>query len=536
MAQFEGLEISNERLAQIDALVAGLGSESRALGRASGATRAYTNHAREAFEAIRSYIEDRVFFERISAAEIVEIWENAQDQFIEGSEERNRVERELFTARRNLNQEIAAEEQRLHGEAMNLLQQRIDAEQSLKSAIESRTNALYSSAIRSAGIDRILTNSTEERARAFSAAYDSIADAERRLNTLNAGEARNRQQLQRNIITAQERHSAALSALAEASAENRVQAERQVEDAVWALENARDAAANAHYEREQERLRLNQQIADQRQALYDAEIEKQKSYGALMLESLDSQIAEYELRFESLETIFADTNITTAMLDHMGLLAPGMAEELAKLANALPEYHEGIVERFGRLGELSRNKAILELEEMHEEVIKLTERIYYDLGALINEQSPEIGTAFVRGLYFGINENAEELLEAEIRRVARENVIGATMDELDMSSPSKAAYDIGANFIAGMENGILDRARPMQNSLMDFLRRMVSDATATLVRDGFNAGAAFGDALGQGLISREGDLLRQAESTAALRGTAFFKFQRKDTHHSLCAA
>jgi len=134
---------SNENVIAANAQLAALQSMRDSVGRtAETTTRAAGSSSRavqRATDEIKESIKDRLFFEEITTAEIVSIWEEATERFIEGTEERAIAERELFAARRNLSNEQKALYEELSAHHMSLYEQMAEAEQKYADAVNKIT-------------------------------------------------------------------------------------------------------------------------------------------------------------------------------------------------------------------------------------------------------------------------------------------------------------------------------------------------------------------------------------------------------------
>jgi len=523
LAQYEGI-------AGYDAQIAGLRNLRTQLGQTAQATRGAASASataardrvtaeREAFNAINAYLERRIFFEDITAKEIYEIRKNSLEQFVGDVEVMEKAERELFTARNNLENDYLSNRQRIFGLHEDALERMKAAEQRFADAVNNRAQAIFNSALRMASIDRLLIDSTEERANAVVAATDSIAAAQRRLADLEASEARNTQQRNHAIAAAQERYEAARVAFAEASAEDRVAAERRVAEALWALEDARAAKDADRTARLEEIELLEQQIYQQGIARAEAEYQAQKTHAQLIAESLQETIDNMREHSRMMNHILNETEISKDFLAEMGLLEPGAVHELSVLYNSCEEELAEIADLFGKMQKLARDRAEEELQGMREDVNQEIKSIYEELNKTINTEAPETGANMVLGMIEGVNDNINELMDT--MRNMMDDAFDAAKDAAEINSPSRKFAEIGKNSVLGMIEGFRGKERGLYNVLMDIMRRITNCTNNFLRNEGFVAGRSFASELGQGLMSQQAGLLAQAMAQAEAIRAAF---------------
>jgi len=568
------------RIAVLEQLRNNIGQTTQATGRAAVAT---ISASEQALNGIVENLERRKFFEEITAAEIVDIWENSLDKFAEGTAERERVERELFTARRNLERDLYDERRDIFRNEMQMIDQRRqnvglsfneeirmldelrynyadnaykieeidrarfdaknrmltaqentlqriqDAEQRYRDAVSSRSSALINSALNASGINRLLVDSTEYRATAVIAAEERIAESTKQLN-----EVRNNSEMD-------------------------------------------------FMERRQETRRLEEEIANHQIELAEARTQSEKTNAQLIAKSLQQQIYDMEEWARMTDYILSNTDITKEFLAEMQLLEPSAISELKVLYKSCNEELDNIAYLFGEMQARATDRAIYEMQDFRQEVNDEIVKLYNELNALIYEESPDVGKNMIQGMIDGAKSKSEELSKA-IQNIMRE-AISACRETLDINSPSREFYKMGESSMDGYINAInkktksvvsaitemitkavysagdteiempltfgerdeaiyvsdmLDKkvnlfesaftqiVRIVTDKLMQLSRiannimhRMMLDMNTFLVHEGFNTGRSFFEALGQGLISQEAALLRQAMSTASAIRSAF---------------
>ena len=420
---------------------------------------------REAFDAINAYLERRIFFEDITAKEIYEIRKNSLEQFVGDVEVMEKAERELFTARNNLENDYLSNRQRIFGLHEDALSRMKAAEERFTEAVNNRARAIFNSALQMADINRLLVDSTETRT-------DAVIAAEKRVHDIEAR----------------------ISDLREAEFENELQRQEQL---------------TAAYE---ERTRLQE-------ALAEAEYQAQKTNAQLIAESLEETIANMKRHAEYMDYILANTNISKEFLDEMRLLEPGAINELATLRHSCKDELAHIADLFGEMQKLARDRAEEELQGMREDVNQEIKSIYEELNKTINTEAPETGANMVLGMIEGVNDNIDELMDT-MRNMAG-GTLDAVKDALDMRSPSREFKKIAEGGVFGMIDGFRGKERGLHNALMEVLRRITGYVDAFMSREGFVAGRSFASELGQGLMSQQASLLTQAMAQAEAIRAAF---------------
>ena len=502
---------------------------------AEDAARAIEQARRDEFNAIRQVVDEGVFFERMSAAEIAKTWEDAlaSGRFAEGTAEHAQLQRNLFTAMRNLYNEQAEierayyeERHRIFDAHKDALQRMEAAEQRFTEAVKDRKNEIVRLALEAVNINALFVDNAEKRVVAIEDANMRIKTSYERIEEIEANRVRNDEQLRLRMLEAIQREETARNNLNESTAENREKMELRYNEAVRNATQARDAYLNAELEREKEIDRIRTEIAEERNALIEKEAEANRTLAESIAESLKQTREELKQHAanmvehtELLESILADTDLTTEMLAELGLLDVGALDALRELAQTCETELNEIAELFGDVFVLAGEQANKELQVMREEINYEIKGIYYKLNNLINEESPAAGENFVLGMIEGVEAKTKELYNA-IRNAAI-GVIDVVDDAWDINSPAGVGIEATENYVDGLIVGWIDSFPTFLRKIMDTLRRKAAQVNDFLQREGFTAGQNFGNALGQGMISMQAQLFSQAMSVANTIRSAF---------------
>jgi len=413
-----------------------------ASGAASGAaSRASVNAAAEAFTQITDYIGRRRHFEEITAAEIVEIWEKSLDNFAEGTEERDRAERELFTARRNLESELYDLRRENFRNEIHMIDQR---REHFGLSINDEIALLYD--LRNTYADNAVK--IEEIDRARLAAYTRMTDAQvNALNRMEAAEERFQQQLERTTqsIFNQFRLFPQLATTEEQRAATAESARQRVIDIEERLQAVRESTSEDFERLASEETRLLQEQSAAREALREAEIAASKTQAQLLIENARVQLEEARNFSYNLIALAArgidETMLASKTQEQIAIMANMTDSELKEFAAI---WDEGFA--------LAREMAIRELQGMREEVDAEIQELYEELNALVSQESPKVGDNMIQSIIDKVLLRADDLSEALSSTVS--NAMSRANGILGSFSPQgfSIAGDVGAfsNYASAM--------------------------------------------------------------------------------------
>lgn len=514
---------SDTEIANINARIAAMRSQIATLGQVETATRGAGNAARdreraerdaynerrEIFRSELRMIEQRRRYAGMSINDEISLLADLRKAYADNAEKIYEIDRAKLGAR-----------QRIMDAQKDTLRRMEEAENRFAEAVENRAQVIINSALQAGNINRLIADSTEARVNAVIAAEERLADTQQRLADIRANTERDTFNRNNRVLDAEERLASAQLALAEAYGEDRIRAERRVNEALHALNEARVAAANDTANRQKEIARLQNDIVEQQAALVKAREEAEKSQAQLIAESLREQIDNMKEHARMMEHLLGETDISKEFLAEMRLLEVGAIDELRTLYESSEEELAKIADLFGEMQALATKQATHEMQGFREEINEEIQALYSDLNNLIYAESPDVGENFVQGIINGVKAKSAEL-GYTVRDTARNSMINAAKTELDESSPSQEGVEIGVNFVQGKINGIVRMSNPLSRTVMDMLRRTVREADRFLVPSAFNLGRSFMRELGQGLIAEEAALLAAARHIAASIRAAF---------------
>ena len=417
---------------------------------------------RDSFNHSKHWIEERQFLGELSLREELAAWERVQSRYLEGSQERADADRRVHTARLNLMQE-----------EQNLRDQIEQADQRYWQAVEQRANSILSPFNI---FDHFTRREDTSREDAAIAARNQYASIEQQIQRLQEDSQR---QLERN-----HQQTMALRNDDRLSIEERASREREL--------NAERVQLNADLRQSEIDLMEAQKKA--REEMLAAEEEAAKTKQEVLKRSLQSQFDELESYQNNISELARREGMGEnfdQFVNYIKQLGVAANAELYALNEKTPEQLADYVDLWHRKHELARNLAVGELqtlrEEVDKEIGKLTTQLDYLTGGI---EAPVIFN------------------NAEYNYFTTESMI----DE------QKALFDSGFSEITSI---VTSAFTTMSRTANDIVRNMMSTLDTLLRHEGFNLGRSFAQELGQGLISQEAALLRQAMSTASAIRSAF---------------
>ena len=132
---------------------------------------------------------------------------------------------------------------------------------------------------------------------------------------------------------------------------------------------------------------------------------------------------------------------------------------------------------------------------------------------VLPEEMKVAGQNVSLGLAEGILDKAGEL-EAVVRNLARETIINATRDELDIHSPSEEGREIGKFYDEGIGGGIKDKAYVVIDGMLYMINKLESASQSAAAAAGRSLGNTMAKSMTEAL--RAGQALRQQVESGTL--------------------
>lgn len=259
--------------------------------------------AKEDYENSANWIEKRKFFGLMSLKEEISAWERVQSRYLEGTEEREKADRELFTAQEKLNTERE-----------RLAQKLLDAEEKYTSELENRTQAIFTGF----GVLDKWTSKEDKRQQLLDDSVEKYNKSKIALDELNS-------KLSENMDN-----------------------EEEYQSLLEEIASERDNLTAATEE------------------MNSAQEEANKSQAQILIDNVQSQVDAMQTLYDNLSKL-EDRGLDENVLTYLQGLGTGASSEIAGLAESTDTELTKFTELFREKNELARKLAVQELEPLKKE-------------------------------------------------------------------------------------------------------------------------------------------------------------------------
>ena len=202
-------------------------------------------------------------------------------------------------------------------------------------------------------------------------------------------------------------------------------------------------------------------------SLFDEIQEREQVSGDSLIENLRDQISTMEEFYNGLQTL-KDKGVNDSLIEEIRTMGPEAVDQLDALLSLSDDKLSEYSELYGEKQKLANDEAKKELSTLRTDTLAQISENLSDLKSLYDDESPDVGEAFMDGLRQGIENGSSDVINAAIRTAQQS--VDAVKTTLGIHSPSTVFAEIGENMVRGLGVGWESEYEDVQRGINDSLQ------------------------------------------------------------------
>lgn len=394
------------------------------------------------FENSKKWIDEGVFYERLSTQEIIDAWQRVVDYTVEGTENRLEAERNLYTARQKIEEEtfnnsktwidkmkfwgiystqdVIDAWQRVTDRYKEGTDKRIEAERNLfevRKQLLSETQAIYD---KMQSAEENYTKSVENRAKEIFNAFGLFAELTTGKYAASATTSSEfNEQLRTETAalksTYDERESESLATLKKEYETRKALITKNFTDENKITKQLELDVLEAQYEKNRKAISeaMKTEYTSAEKSLTEtltAEAKaSQKPLKDVLTKNLKDQVAELQIWSDNVRKLAA-RGIDKGFLAELEAMGPSANEELTALNSMTNSELSEYANLWQEKQNIARRQATAEMQGLRNETDEIITGLYNDLDNIVNSRSNVVGENMIQGIMNSITEKTSGLI------------------------------------------------------------------------------------------------------------------------------
>ena len=171
--------------------------------------------------------------------------------------------------------------------------------------------------------------------------------------------------------------------------------------------------------------------------------------------------------YNGLQTL-KDKGVNDSLIEEIRTMGPEAVDQLDALLSLSDDKLSEYSELYGEKQKLANDEAKKELSTLRTDTLAQISENLSDLKSLYDDESPDVGKAFMDGLRQGIENGSSDVINAAIRTAQQS--VDAVKTTLGIHSPSTVFAEIGENMVRGLGVGWESEYEDVQRGINDSLQ------------------------------------------------------------------